>query len=118
MAQRRQVVGQRSQRVAGEVEHLQRIGEVEDLAREFGQPASELELSCASQPAGAQLFEGGGRHAWIESENGRESRARVQAASTLPILAVTISEGGEGGDDAISRRSNTVSASRNDNGAA
>ena len=56
--QPRQVVRQCGQRIAGEVEHFERVGEIEDRAREFRQPACELELPCAGELAGLQLFEG------------------------------------------------------------
>ncbi|CAM2186034.1 hypothetical protein BLAT2472_80231 [Burkholderia latens] len=59
--QPREVVRQSGQRIAGQVQHFERVGQVEDLARKFGQPARELELPGAGQLAGLQLFEGG-RH--------------------------------------------------------
>jgi hypothetical protein len=39
LAQARQIVGQRSQRIARQIENLQRVCQIEDLAREFVQPA-------------------------------------------------------------------------------
>ena len=52
-----QVIGQASQRVAGKIEDLQRIGQREYLARELGEPGREREAPGADQLAVAQLLQ-------------------------------------------------------------
>ncbi|MNF85429.1 hypothetical protein D3C84_678220 [compost metagenome] len=52
------VVRQAAQRVATEVEHLQRIRQVEDFPGELRQVGGQVQASGASQQAGAQLGKG------------------------------------------------------------
>jgi len=49
-----QVVRQRAQRVAGEVEHFERVRQLEDLGRQLGQAAAQVEALCPGQLARAQ----------------------------------------------------------------
>ncbi len=53
-----QVVRQIAQRIATEVEDFQRICQVENFLREFGQSAGQVKTPYAGQLAGAQVCEG------------------------------------------------------------
>ncbi|MNZ91503.1 hypothetical protein D3C78_1104910 [compost metagenome] len=57
LAQARQVGRQVAQAVAGEVEHLQAVGEGEDLFGKFAQFGGQVQAADAGQFAAAQLFE-------------------------------------------------------------
>ncbi|MNQ77464.1 hypothetical protein D3C85_923340 [compost metagenome] len=53
-----QVFRQAAQGVAAEVEHFQRVRQIEDFPGEFCQAAAEIQASDACQRAGAQLCKG------------------------------------------------------------
>ena len=53
-----QIVGQRSQRIRGQIENLQRLGQVENLAWKFSQATGQLQMATSRQLAGAQVFKG------------------------------------------------------------
>ncbi|MFB9123881.1 hypothetical protein ACFFYR_11930 [Paraburkholderia dipogonis] len=59
LRRRGEIVGQRGERVAREVENFQRIGEVENLARKFSQAASQFAAGAcprAGRPAIDQVL--------------------------------------------------------------
>jgi hypothetical protein len=57
--QARQVVGQRAQLVAGQVEHRQRVGKIEDLARKRVEMAvAQIQMGGSGQAAGTQVGQG------------------------------------------------------------
>jgi len=53
-----QIIRQAAQGIAAEVEHFQRVRQVEDFPREFCQAAGQVQTGDARQLAGAQLCEG------------------------------------------------------------
>lgn len=53
-----QIVGQRRQRIRGQIENLQRFGKIENLAWKFSQAAGQLQMATSRQLAGAQVFKG------------------------------------------------------------
>ena len=65
--QARQVIGQAAQAIAGEVEHLQRVGQVEDFPWELLQVGGQVKAGDASQLAAAKLLQAmhaGGAGGW------------------------------------------------------
>ena len=59
LRQPRQIVRQRRERIARQIESFQRIGKIENLAWKLSQTAGQFKSPRIGQLSGAQLFEGG-----------------------------------------------------------